>query len=161
MKKLSSLIIALFCLCICAQAQEYKDIFEYIRGKVPGVQVGQSGPGQTPSIVIRGIGTNSGETQPLFILDGLQTDNIANVDPNNVYSIDIIKDGTSSIYGMQGANGVIIVTTKGAMAAAEQEAAERKAARKAARARQAFKDLQKELTENQADSTAAKPALTE
>ena len=95
---------------VCASAQQqYSDIFEYIRGRVPGVQVGQAGPGQTPSIVIRGVGTNSDHTQPLFIVDGLQTDNIASIDPNNVYQIDIIKDGTSSIYGMQGANGVIMM----------------------------------------------------
>lgn len=113
--------------------QQYSDIFEYIRGRVPGVQVGQAGPGQTPSIVIRGVGTNSEHTQPLFIVDGLQVDNIASIDPNNVYQIDIIKDGTSSIYGMQGANGVIMVTTKSAVHAQEVEAAAKKAAKQAKR----------------------------
>ena len=113
--------------------QQYSDIFEYIRGRVPGVQVGQAGPGQTPSIVIRGVGTNSEHTQPLFIVDGLQVDNIASIDPNNVYQIDIIKDGTSSIYGMQGANGVIMVTTKSAVHAQEMEAAAKKAAKQAKR----------------------------
>ena len=113
--------------------QQYSDIFEYIRGRVPGVQVGQAGPGQTPSIVIRGVGTNSEHTQPLFIVDGLQVDNIASIDPNNVYQIDIIKDGTSSIYGMQGANGVIMVTTKSAVHAQEAEAAAKKAAKQAKR----------------------------
>lgn len=112
-----------------ASAQEYKDIFDYIRGKVPGVQVGQAGPGSMPSIIIRGIGTNSEHTQPLFIVDGVQTDNIATIDPNNVESIDIIKDGTASIYGMQGANGVIMVTTKSAADQARREAAARKALR--------------------------------
>ena len=113
--------------------QQYSDIFEYIRGRVPGVQVGQAGPGQTPSIVIRGVGTNSEHTQPLFIVDGLQVDNIASIDPNNVYQIDIIKDGTSSIYGMQGANGVIMVTTKSAVHAQEVKAAAKKAAKQAKR----------------------------
>ena len=113
--------------------QQYSDIFEYIRGRVPGVQVGQAGPGQTPSIVIRGVGTNSEHTQPLFIVDGLQVDNIASIDPNNVYQIDIIKDGTSSICGMQGANGVIMVTTKSAVHAQEMEAAAKKAAKQAKR----------------------------
>ena len=84
--------------------QQYSDIFEYIRGRVPGVQVGQAGPGQTPSIVIRGVGTNSEHTQPLFI-----------------------------IYGMQGANGVIMVTTKSAVHAQEMEAAAKKAAKQAKR----------------------------
>lgn len=108
---------------------KYTDIFEYIRGKVPGVQVGQAGPGEMPSIIIRGIGTNSEHTQPLFIVDGVETTNISTIDPENIYQIDVIKDGTSAIYGMQGANGVIVVTTKGAMMAAEAEAEAKKAAR--------------------------------
>lgn len=114
-----------------AQEKQYADIFEMIRGKVPGVTVGQAGPGEMPKITIRGIGTNSDQTQPLLIVDGLQMDNIASIDPNNVEQIDIIKDGTSAIYGVQGANGVIIITTKSAMRAAEAQAAARKAARQA------------------------------
>lgn len=120
---------------LAANAQtQYKDIFDMIRGKVPGVQVGEAGPGAMPRIIIRGIGTNTDKTDPLFLVDGVQTENIANIDPNNVYEIDIIKDGTSSIYGMQGANGVISITTKGAVMAAQQEAEARKAARKASKA---------------------------
>lgn len=110
---------------------KYADIFEYMRGKVPGVQIGQAGPGETPRIIIRGIGTNSDQTQPLFIVDGMETDNIASIDPENIYGIDIIKDGTAAIYGMRGANGVIVVTTKGAMMAAEAEAEARRVARQA------------------------------
>ena len=86
-----------------------------------------------PSIVILGVGTNSEHTQPLFIIDGLQVESIATIDPNNVYQIDIIKDGTSSIYGMQGANGVIMITTKSAIHAQEAESAAKKAARQAAK----------------------------
>lgn len=123
--------VAVFAGSVCASAQQYSDIFEYIRGKVPGVQVGQAGPGEMPRIVIRGVGTNSDQTQPLFIVDGLQVESIASIDPNNIYQIDIIKDGTSSIYGMQGANGVIMVTTKSAVHAQEAEAAAKKAARQA------------------------------
>ena len=134
MKKiLTAFIFAVSLLTISGKvcAQEYSDIFEYIRGKVPGVQVGQAGPGSMPSIIIRGIGTNSDKTQPLFIVDGVQTDNISTINPNDVDSIDIIKDGTASIYGMQGANGVIIVTTKSAVEAARREAALKKEARQA------------------------------
>lgn len=134
MKIFSRLFLVAFlaaAFCGQANAQKYSDIFEYIRGKVPGVQVGQAGPGQMPSIIIRGVGTNSDHTQPLFIVDGLQVESIASIDPENVYQIDIIKDGTSSIYGMQGANGVIMVTTKSAVHAAEAEAAAKKAERQA------------------------------
>ncbi len=144
MKRIIAISVALLAVALtCSQLQaqtKYSDIFEMIRGKVPGVTVGQAGPGQMPSIVIRGIGTNSGQTQPLFIVDGLQTENIASIRPEDVDSIDIIKDGTSAIYGMQGANGVIMITTKSAarQAAAQAEAAKaaraaKKAARKAAR----------------------------
>jgi TonB-dependent SusC/RagA subfamily outer membrane receptor len=144
MKRIIAISVALLAAALtCSQLQaqtKYSDIFEMIRGKVPGVTVGQAGPGQMPSIVIRGIGTNSGQTQPLFIVDGLQTENIASIRPEDVDSIDIIKDGTSAIYGMQGANGVIMITTKSAarQAAAQAEAAKaaraaKKAARKAAR----------------------------
>ena len=144
MKRIIAISVALLAAALtCSQLQaqtKYSDIFEMIRGKVPGVTVGQAGPGQMPSIVIRGIGTNSGQTQPLFIVDGLQTENIASIRPEDVDSIDIIKDGTSAIYGMQGANGVIMITTKSAarQAAAQAEAAKaaraaKKAARKAAK----------------------------
>lgn len=137
-KRIISLVVAVtaaFALCSTASAQtEYKDIWDMIRGKVPGVQVGQSSAGQMPQIVIRGIGTNSEHTQPLFLVDGIQSDNISYLEPKDVYSIDIIKDGTAAIYGMQGANGVIMITTKAAVAAAEQQAAEKKAAKAAKKA---------------------------
>ena len=132
-RTLISIIVAFLAAAFfCSQAQaqtKYNDIFEMIRGKVPGVTVGQAGPGQMPSIIIRGVGTNSGQTQPLFIVDGIQTDNIASINPEDVDQIDIIKDGTSAIYGMQGANGVIVITTKTAARQAEAQAEARKAAR--------------------------------
>lgn len=137
-RRLISIIIATaasLAVCGSASAQtEYKDIWDMIRGKVPGVQVGQAGAGQMPQIIIRGIGTNSDHTQPLFVVDGIITDNITYLMPNDVESIDIIKDGTSAIYGMQGANGVIMITTKSAVEAAKREAEAKKAAKLARRA---------------------------
>ena len=133
---------------ICSQLQaqtKYNDIFEMIRGKVPGVTVGQAGPGQTPRITIRGIGSNSDQTQPLFVVDGIQTENVASINPDDVESIDIIKDGTSAIYGMQGANGVIMITTKSAVHAQEAEAAAKKAAKQAAK--QSKKESRKKKAE--------------
>ena len=70
---------------------------------------------------------------PLFVVDGIITDNISTIDPNDVDSIDVIKDGTSSIYGVQGANGVIMVTTKSAVEAARREAEMRRNAKALAR----------------------------
>jgi len=132
---------------ICSQLQaqtKYNDIFEMIRGKVPGVTVGQAGPGQTPRITIRGIGSNSDQTQPLIVVDGIQTENVASINPDDVESIDIIKDGTSAIYGMQGANGVIMITTK---TAARQAAAQAEASKAARAAKKAAKKAKKNKTE--------------
>lgn len=134
-----------------ANAQKYTDIFQMIRGRVPGVQVGDAGPGGMPRIIIRGVGTNSDQTQPIFIVDGLHVDNISSIDPDNVDSIEVIKDASSAIYGMEGANGVILITTKSAMMAAKAEAEARKAARKAKRNGDLLKAIQ--MSTAAADST--------
>lgn len=111
----------------------YTDIWDYIRGKVPGVQVGPSSPGSVPNIVIRGVGTNSGNSQPLFIVDGMETENVNALNPNDIASVEVLKDASSSIYGVRGGNGVILFRTKTAEAAARQAAEEAKAERDAAK----------------------------
>ena len=142
MKKTSLLITAVLLLCgtLCAQEKvkegktRYNTVFDLLRGE-PGVVVGPGGEnGTMPSIVIRGIGTNSDQTQPLFVVDGIITENVTYLRPEDIYSVEVIKDGTSSIYGMQGQNGVIIFRTKSAVAAEKQAEAASKAERKAARA---------------------------
>ena len=65
-------------------------------------------------IIIRGIGTNSSATDPLILVDGVEVTDLSSIDPMNVKSVDVIKDGSAAIYGMQGANGVIIIKTVGA-----------------------------------------------
>lgn len=159
MKKYITALMAIAILLVQATgatAQKYTDIFQLIRG-LPGVIVGQADPGVMPRIYIRGIGTNSDKTQPLFVVDGLITDNVASIDPENVESIDVLKDaGSTAIYGVEGANGVILITTVGASMAAKQEALERKAARKQKRARAAFEALKK-MEKDRADSLAAEP----
>ena len=112
----------------------YNTVFDLLRNE-PGVVIGpDSGNGVMPQIVIRGIGTNSDQTQPLFVVDGIITDNVTYLRPEDIYSVEVLKDGTSSIYGMQGQNGVIIFRTNAVVAAEKQAEAERKAERKAARA---------------------------
>ena len=159
MKKYITALMAIAILLVQATgatAQKYTDIFQLIRG-LPGVIVGQADPGVMPRIYIRGIGTNSDKTQPLFVVDGLITDNVASIDPETVESIDVLKDaGSTAIYGVEGANGVILITTVGASMAAKQEALERKAARKQKRARAAFEALKK-MEKERADSLAAEP----
>jgi TonB-dependent SusC/RagA subfamily outer membrane receptor len=85
----------------------YRDIYELIQGKCPGVQV------EGQRIVIRGVATIYGSSDPLFIVDGNAVPSIEWINPNDVKSIDILKDaGATSIYGSRGANGVIIINLK-------------------------------------------------
>ncbi|MGC1632347.1 MAG: SusC/RagA family TonB-linked outer membrane protein, partial [Gelidibacter sp.] len=89
-------------------------IEEALKGSAAGVQVtsNSGSPGAALNIRIRGITTN-GDNSPLVIVDGVNigTD-LSIIDPNDIQKIDIIKDASSAIYGVQGANGVILVTTK-------------------------------------------------
>nr|WP_262904594.1 TonB-dependent receptor [Hymenobacter lucidus] len=85
-----------------------------IQGRTPGVQVEGSGaPGAVPNIVIRGVGSLALTSQPLYVIDGLWTDNIRDLSPNDIESATVLKDASSTaIYGSRGANGVILITTK-------------------------------------------------
>jgi len=116
-----------------AEEQIFKDIFEYLRSKVPGVEVGNtSGAGDRPHIQIRGSRSITGnEGEPLFIVDGVEYPQIENIRPEEVYSVQVLKDSGASSYGSRGANGVIVITTKVAHEAAERERAARKAERAA------------------------------
>ncbi|MFC7445486.1 MULTISPECIES: SusC/RagA family TonB-linked outer membrane protein [Mesoflavibacter] len=89
-------------------------IEEALRGSAAGVQVtsNSGSPGAALNIRIRGITTN-GDNSPLVIVDGVNigTD-LSIIDPNDIEKLDIIKDASSAIYGVQAANGVILITTK-------------------------------------------------
>ena len=89
-------------------------IFDAIQGLAAGVQINmEPRPGGEASIRIRGTGTLQGGQDPLFIVDGVPMDNISGINPNDVQSIEVLKDAASSaIYGSRSANGVIIITTK-------------------------------------------------
>jgi len=85
-----------------------------LQGKTAGVQiVSTSGaPGAESSIRVRGYSSNSDST-PLYVVDGLRTKNINNLDPSDIESIEVLKDAASAaIYGASAGNGVILVTTK-------------------------------------------------
>ena len=138
---LALLPIIMFSLSVSGQGVEkvkdskttYNNIIEMLRGE-PGLVINGTGDGGTmPSMYIRGIGTNSDKFQPLFVVDGLRTENILYLQPEQVYSITVIKDGTSSIYGVEGANGVIEIKTKAAVEAEKQQAQEKKDQRKKVR----------------------------
>ena len=85
-----------------------------LQGKVTGVQIINSGsPGAGAEIRVRGYSSNSGNTGPLLIVDGLKVDNIQYLDPSLIESIEVLKDGASAaIYGAQAGNGVVLITTK-------------------------------------------------
>lgn len=116
---------------------QYSTVFDLLRNE-PGVVVGPAGTGSMPKIFIRGISTNSDQTQPLFVVDGIITDDVTYLQPEDIYSIEVIKDGTAASYGMRGQNGVIIFKTKSAAESerrlAEQQKEMRQAAREARRA---------------------------
>ncbi len=84
-----------------------------IQGKASGVTITNNGQaGAAPTIRIRGVGSTS-NTNPLYVVDGIFTDNIDFVNPNDIASMEILKDASSlAMFGVQGANGVVIVTTK-------------------------------------------------
>lgn len=87
-----------------------------IEGKATGVQfTSPSGqPGSSPGIVIRGVGTLNGDSDPLFIVDGIQFEGaLTTINQEDIESITILKDASStSLYGSRAANGVVMITTK-------------------------------------------------
>ena len=87
---------------------------EAMQSSTPGVQITQSStqPGKGYKVYIRGIGT-TGDSQPLYVIDGVAGGSLDGINPNDIESIDILKDAASAaIYGARAANGVILVTTK-------------------------------------------------
>lgn len=86
-----------------------------IVGRMPGVQVTQTdgSPDAEIKIRVRGGGSLTQDNSPLYIVDGFPVDNINDIAPTDIASIDILKDASSTaIYGARGANGVVILTTK-------------------------------------------------
>ncbi|WP_288205698.1 TonB-dependent receptor [uncultured Parabacteroides sp.] len=86
-----------------------------LQGQMAGVMVQNSvaAPGESPNIIIRGGNSLKGSNAPLVVIDGVLGGDLALIDPNDIASIEVLKDASStSIYGSRGANGVIMVTTK-------------------------------------------------
>jgi len=89
--------------------------FDAVQGRLAGVQIlSNGGPGAGFDIRVRGTSTFSGGgTSPLYVVDGQQLDDIDNLDPNDIQSMEVLKDGaTAAIYGSKAANGVVLITTK-------------------------------------------------
>ncbi len=84
------------------------------QGKLAGVQIISSGqPGSSPQIRIRGTGTALSGTTTLYVVDGVLTDDISNINTADIVDMNILKDASAAaIYGSRGANGVVIITTR-------------------------------------------------
>ncbi len=91
------------------------DPAQLIQGKVAGLSISKPGgdPNQGYTMRLRGMSTIGANTEPLIVIDGIIGGSMDNVDPNDIESIDVLKDGSAAaIYGTRGSSGVIIITTK-------------------------------------------------
>ena len=85
----------------------YSDIYEYLQGRVAGLEVNGT------TLRIRGDRSILGNNEPLILVDGVVTDDISYISPDEVERNDVLKDAASTaIYGSRGANGVILITTR-------------------------------------------------
>ena len=86
------------------------------QGQLAGVQAQAANggaPGQELTIRIRGVNTITGDTSPLYVIDGVPRDNMSDINPSDIESVQILKDASAtSIYGSRGANGVVLIQTK-------------------------------------------------
>lgn len=116
-----------------SQIASYESITEYLKARVPGIEVLDNG-----SVRVRGENSLSLRTEALILVDEVEVKDLLTVNPVEVHSVDVLKDAAASAYGVKGANGVVLITTKAAYQAQKAEQEARKAQHKAAR--QARKD---------------------
>ena len=103
------------------QLSSSADPLQSLQGRVAGVTVlGNSKPGSSPNMRIRGSGSISANNEPLYVVDGfpiMGDGGVVDINSNDIESIEILKDASSAaIYGSRGANGVVLITTKGGAA---------------------------------------------
>lgn len=88
------------------EAMTYSNMYEYLKSRIAGVEIL---PGD--KIRIRGPKSLNSSNEPLLIVDGMEQSDLYDVDPLLVESVEVLKDGSTALYGVKGANGVIIITT--------------------------------------------------
>lgn len=95
------------------QEQPVTSVDQALQGRAAGITVANSGaPGVSPVVRIRGMGT-VGDNNPLYVIDGMPAGGLNEINPNDIESIEILKDASAAaIYGSRAANGVVMVTTK-------------------------------------------------
>jgi len=98
------------------QSKPVTNVLQAMQGQVSGVDISSNiKPGTVPSITVRGNRSLTASNSPLYVVDGipLTAGSIGDIDPNDIASVEILKDASSTaIYGSRGANGVILITTK-------------------------------------------------
>jgi len=85
---------------------QYANMYDYLQSRVPGVNV------EGNRIIIRGVTSIYGPTDPLLIVNGAPVSDLDFLNPQDVSTVDVLKGPEASIYGTDGANGVLIITTK-------------------------------------------------
>lgn len=89
------------------EALSYNSMTEYLIGRVPGLIISPDG-----KILIRGISSVNSSNEPLIIVDRIAVPDINVYRPNEVEKVEVLKDASSAIYGVRGANGIILITLK-------------------------------------------------
>ena len=94
-----------------------RNFAQTLQGQVAGLNIttGNGQPGGNSTINLRGVSSLSGNTEPLFIIDGVPVDedNFRSLNPNDIESLSVLKDaGATAIYGNRGANGVVVIKTR-------------------------------------------------
>ena len=90
----------------------YTDVFTLVRGKFPGVKVRLNSLG-SEGIFVRGDKSIYGDNEAIYVVDGIRVGDISFVNPCEMATIDVLKDGGAARYGSQAANGVVVIETKG------------------------------------------------
>ena len=90
----------------------YSDVFSLVKGKFPGVQVKNNSMG-TEGVFVRGDKSIYGDNEAIYVVDGVQVGDVSFINPCEMATIDILKDGGAALYGSRAANGVVVIETKG------------------------------------------------
>lgn len=96
------------------QGNDFNPI-KMLQGRVSGVSISNASgqPGEAPNVTVRGIGSISGGSSPLYVVDGIPSEKYPNLNPNDIESMEVLKDASAAaIYGSRANSGVIIITTK-------------------------------------------------
>ena len=107
----------------------YNSIADYLRGRVAGLEVNPNG-----TIQIRGKNSINSPTEALVLVDNTPCTDINTINPMDIQSVEVLKDGSAAIYGVQGVNGVVLITTKGSFEQKKAEKEAQKAKREAKKA---------------------------